>query len=238
MQLTNMDDHENKDVTKFHETNAEQSLNELDGIGGNKNANNDVDSDNDSNSHTMNDHGNQSEKVISSKETKDVIRLKLFVCLILLTSAFTIASIVYVYITRNESSTFESNFNDDASKVLEAIGSSLDRTLGVLDSVNILLVSHAMQMRDKWPFVTLPNFGEKMAKLFPLTDILKISIAPVVYPKQRLEWEQYSLNMDSWVNKSIRLQETWEGFYGPINYNWTAHGTIHGDDGDIESNVR
>ena len=197
-------------------------------------AGNEKDVDNDS----AHDHEDQSGKVISKKETKNVLFLKLLVCFILVTSAFTIASIVYVYVTRSESSTFESNFNDDAYKVLEAIGSSLDRTLGVLDSVSVLYVSHAQQMGDEWPFVTLPNFEAKMAKLFPLTDVLKVYFLPMVYPDQLAEWGRYSLQMNSWVNETISFQETWEGFYGHIRYNWTAFENIHDDFGDIESNVR
>ena len=247
-----MSDRNNNDVRKMQEMNLkslstsnlstksidEKSIDlwstDFDGVENDQNTDNDKDFDTDS----MADQEIQTRKVIATKESKDVLCLKVLVCCILVASAFTIASIVYVYITRSESATFESKFNDDANKVLEAIGSSLDRTLGVLDSVNVLLVSHARNMGDKWPFVTLPDFGSKIAKLFPLTDVLKVYFLPMVYPEQRSEWERYSVQMDSWVNKSIGLQETWEGFYGQIIYNWTAYGTIFGDAGDIESNVR
>jgi hypothetical protein len=174
----------------------------------------------------------------SKKETKDVLHLKLFILVILIFSASTIASCVYIYITRNESAQFESKFNNDADKVLVAIGSSLHRTLGLLDSLAVTYLSYARDHNDSWPFVTLPDFGARMAKLLPLTDAVSISLLPIIHPDVRTEWEAYSLKNDHWVNESIALQETWDGYYGPIDYGWEPYGYIHGDSGDIEANIR
>jgi hypothetical protein len=175
---------------------------------------------------------------VSKKETKDVLYLKLLVLFILVVSATTIASCVYVYITRNETAQFESKFKNDADKVLVAIGSSLHRTMGLLDSLAVTYVSYARDQNDSWPFVTLPDFGARMAKLLPLTDAILISVLPIIYPEDRKEWEEYSLDNDSWVNESIVLQETWDGYYGPINHDWEPYGHIFGDHGDIEANIR
>jgi hypothetical protein len=174
----------------------------------------------------------------SIKETKDVLHLKLFVLFILVVSASTIASCVYVYITGNETAQFEAKFNNDADKVFVAIGSSLHQTLGLLDSLAVTYVSYARNQNVTWPFVTLPDFGARMAKLLPLTDAISISLLPIIHPEVRKEWEAYSLNNDEWVNESIALQETWDGYYGPIDYGWEPYGYIHGDYGNIEANVR
>jgi hypothetical protein len=174
----------------------------------------------------------------SKKETKDVIRLKLLVFLILAASASTIAACVYRYISQSETSQFESKFVYDASKIFQSVGSSLDRTLGALDSLAVTMVSYARDENITWPFVTLPDFGVKMAKLLPLTDACVITVLPIVYPEKRKEWEEYSLLHQGWVNESMVIQETWEGYYGPIIYDWKPHVTIHGDNGDIEKNVR
>lgn len=175
---------------------------------------------------------------ISKKETKAVLHLKLFVLSILVVSASTIASCAYVYISRSEISQFESKFNSDAEKVLEAIGSSLYRTLGLLDSVSVTYISYASDHNDSWPFVTLPDFGTRMVKLLPLTDAVTIYIAPIVYPAVREQWEAYSLQNDEWVNQSIAVQEKWDGYYGQIDYDWEPYSQIYGDSGVIETNVR
>jgi hypothetical protein len=175
---------------------------------------------------------------ITKKETQDVLQLKLLVLLILVVSAATIASGAFVYITRGEKSQFETKFNNDAVKVLESVGSSLHRTLGLLDSLAVTYVSYAQSQNDTWPFVALPNFGARMAKVLPLTDAFAINMAPIVHPETRREWEEFSLQNDEWVNQSIALQETWDGFYGPIHYDWKPYGVIFGDKGDIAANVR
>jgi hypothetical protein len=174
----------------------------------------------------------------SKNETKDVIRLKLLVMLILVVSASTIAACVYQYISRSETSQFELKFVYDASKVLQSIGSSLERTLGLLDSVSVTMISYARELNDTWPFVTLPDFGVRMAKLLPLTDAFVVVVLPIIHSEKRKEWEEYAILHDHWVNESMAIQETWEGYYGPIIYDWEPHVAIHGDNGDIEGNVR
>ena len=175
---------------------------------------------------------------ISKKATKNVLHLKMLVIIILIASASTLAACAYVFLEKSETKQFESKFGYDAHKVFEAIGSSLDKTLGLMDSVAVTLVSYAKDKKDNWPFVTLPDFGPRMAKLLPQTDAFTITILPIVTPDQREEWEAYSIQNDEWVNQSITIQETWDGYYGPIVYDWEQYGRIHGDFGDIESNVR
>jgi hypothetical protein len=175
---------------------------------------------------------------LSKKETKNVFHLKLVVMLILVVSASTIAASVYRYISQTETSQFESKFGYDASKIFQSMGNSLERTLGSMDSLAVTMVSYARDLNDTWPFVTLPDFGVKMAKLLPLTDAFVISVLPIIYPEKRKEWEEYSLLHHGWVNQSMAIQETWNGYYGPIIYDWAPYVTIHGDDGDIETNVR
>ena len=175
---------------------------------------------------------------ISKKATKNVFHLKMLVIAILIVSASTLAACAFKFVKTSETKQFESKFGYDAHKVFEAIGSSLDKTLGLMDSLAVTLVSYARDKDDKWPFVTLPDFGPRMAKLLPQTDAFTIAILPIIYPYQREEWEAYSVKHDEWVNQSITIQETWDGFYGPIVYDWEQYGTIHGDFGDIEPNVR
>jgi hypothetical protein len=174
----------------------------------------------------------------SRKETKDVIRLKLLVMLILIASASTIAAWVFRYISRSETSQFESKFGYDSSKVIQTIGSSLERTLGLLDSFSVTMISYARDLNETWPFVTLPDFGVRMAKLLPLTDAFVVVVLPIIHSEKRKEWEEYAILHDDWVNESMAIQETWEGYYGPIIYDWEPHVAIHGDNGDIEGNVR
>jgi hypothetical protein len=196
----------------------------------------------DSSSHYGKSVTNESDSPIlnemSKKATKKVFHLKLLLLLILLASASSLASFAYIYIKRSETKQFESKFGYDTNKIFQAVGSSLDQTLGLLDSLAVTLVSYARDNNDKWPFVTLPDFGPRMAKLLPLTDAFTVNVLPLVYPEQRKQWEAYSIQNDNWVNQSISIQESWDGYFGPIVHDWEQYGIIHGDFGDIESNVR
>jgi hypothetical protein len=178
------------------------------------------------------------EDVIAKAETKAVLRIKLVVLMVLVSSTIGVASSVYAYIARSEERLFRTQFEDNAKKILQAVGSSLDKTLGSFDSVAVTLVSHASATGQRWPFVTLPNFAVRMSKVLPLTDAININLVPIVTQAQRAEWEAYSVQNDGWVNEGMAVQEKWDGYHGPVVYNGTKYGTIHGDFGDIEQNLR
>lgn len=154
-------------------------------------------------------------EVIARQETKDVLRLKLLVLLVLVLSAAGIGTTVYIYTSRTEVAQFEHQFRDDTNKLYGAIGSSIDKTLATYDSLAVSTVSFAKATGAEWPFVTIPNFALRMSKILPLSDVISICLAPVVTPANRRKWEAYSLNNDYWVNESLAIQETWEGYYGP-----------------------
>lgn len=77
-----------------------------------------------------------------------------------------------------------------------------------------------------------------MSKLLPFTDAINIAIVPVVTPENKAKWEAYSVANDYWVNENMRVQEDWGRYYGPIVYNGSHNGVVHGDYGDIPDNVR
>jgi hypothetical protein len=132
----------------------------------------------------------------TKKESNGVLQLKLMVLFILVVSAATIASVFFLYITRGETSQFKAKFRNDVAKLLYGVGSSLHRTLGLLDSLAVAYISHATYQNDTWPFVTLPHFGARLAKILPLTDAIIITVAPIDYPEKRKAWEEYSLQND------------------------------------------
>jgi hypothetical protein len=180
----------------------------------------------------------KNEETIARQETIAVLRLKLVVLLVLVLSAVAVSFSVHRYITGSEESQFELQFVGDSNKVLEAIGSSLDRTLGSFDSLAVTLVSSARAANESWPFVTLPDFAVRASKILSLSDAFTINVLPVVTPKQRTAWEAYSIQNDYWVNESMAVQETWKNYYGPVVYDWEPYGVIYGNSGDVPFNVR
>jgi hypothetical protein len=175
---------------------------------------------------------------IVKKETQEVYHLKIIVLSILFVSAIVTATCVYFFISKKEDRICVEQFQSNAAKILNAVGNSIDQTLIPLDSLAVELVSYARDSNSPWPFVTLPEFGLRMSKSLPLTDAMMIQYLPLVQPWQRADWETYVSRNNAWVNETMKLQETWDGYYGPITYNWTANNIIFGDAGDIEANVR
>jgi hypothetical protein len=182
--------------------------------------------------------GESPNRNIVKKETQAVRRLKIVVLTILLLSAAVTATCVYVFVSKNEQEKCMEQFQSSAAKVLNAVSNSIDQTLIPMDALAVDLVSYARATNSPWPFVTLPEFGLRMSKSLPLTDAMMIQYLPLVQPQKRAEWEEYVSQNNAWVNETMKLQETWDGYNGIINYNWTARDIIYGDDGDIDANVR
>ena len=177
-------------------------------------------------------------EVIAKKESQQVFRLKLLVLLILVLFAIMTALAVYFYIDYVETDQFEDDFKDDGFKVLEAFGSSLDKTFGAMDSLAVAIVSYARATNQTWPNVTIPDFAYRAANVLELSDAFVLSTVPVVTNETRLGWEAYSgSDALDWVDQTLAAQETWPSYYGPRNQSWEAHNVIHGDFGDIPYNT-
>jgi NADH:ubiquinone oxidoreductase subunit 5 (subunit L)/multisubunit Na+/H+ antiporter MnhA subunit len=167
---------------------------------------------------------------LARKETWTVHSLKLAVLVVLVASAVAAAVLVHDYATDSETARFRDQFESDANKVLEAIGSSLEKTLSAMDSLSVTLVTYAQYSNSTWPYVTMPNFAVAVAKILPLSNAIFINVLPIVQPHQRVQWEHYSRANDAWVNESMKIQETWKGYYGPIVYDWEPNPILHGLD--------
>jgi hypothetical protein len=175
--------------------------------------------------------------ILGRKETKEVYQFKVIVLFILLISAVVVATCVNIYVKKKEQSQFAEKFRVDASKILDTVGNSIDRTLISMDNLAVDLVSYARATNSTWPCVTLPNFALRMSKALPQTDAIVIYFLPIVKPSQRKKWEHYVSQNYFWLNETMAIQETWNGYYGPIGYDWVKKDIIWGDSGDIEANA-
>jgi hypothetical protein len=181
--------------------------------------------------------GSQDES-IAKAETKGIFRLKMAVVAVLVCSAIGVAAWVYLYVTWSEQNLFKKQFDGDSRKVLQALGASLDKSFGLMDGLAITLVSSARDKNQTWPCVTLPDFAVRMSKVVPLTDAVNINVFPIVTRETRQTWEAYTRDNDGWVNEAMAIQDSWDGYYGPIAYNGTHNHVIHGDFNDIPLNTR
>jgi hypothetical protein len=163
----------------------------------------------------------EEEQSIAKRETATVIYLKLIVAVVLISSAIGATIAVFRFTRGIEQSKFRDTFHSDAQKVVEAIDRSFEKTLTSFDSLAVSFVSHGISSNSTWPFVTLPHFGVRAAKILPASNSLFISVVPLVRAKERLNWEAYASKHDSWVNESLEIQKTWDGYYGPHIEEWS-----------------
>jgi hypothetical protein len=171
------------------------------------------------------------------KEQRAVNILKLAVLIVLLSCTIGTAVAIFHYASLNEQSRFEESFQVDAQKLAEAIDARLVRTMGSLDALISSMVSFAAATNQSWPFVTVPDFAIMTSKIRSISSgLIYINHLPLVKPEQRYEWEQYSLLHSDWVNESMQIQESDGLYYGPVVYNYSINGVIHGDFGDVPYN--
>ena len=175
----------------------------------------------------------EEQKEIAAAETKAVFRLKLFVLAVLVASAISVSLVVYHYMTRAETVSFEGSFDDDSDKVFESIGSSLDRTLEAIDSFVVATASYAEATNSTWPFVTMPNFAVRIAKIRSLSKATYIGQYQYVTEEQRRLWQNYSIEHAGWVEQSITIQKEDSTYRGKIIDQYNLSDTIYGNYGDI-----
>ena len=156
---------------------------------------------------------------------------RMAVLVILLVSAVGLAVFIYQYTSHSETHQFESQFAEDARKVLEHVGTELDFTMGAADAFLLDEINSAEQTNQTWPFVTNQRFAVRAAKLRSLTKALVVITYPYVTEEQRPKWENYSVAHDGWVDEGLLVQQNDKNFQGTQVSTWDGWGRIHGNGG-------
>ena len=174
--------------------------------------------------------------ILSQKENRSVLCVRLAVLFVLLASTIAVAAIVYKYITNSELVEFETQFDADATKILTSLGAKFDLTLGAIDAFVVSIVSYAADTNSTFPFVTLPHFAVRAKKIQSLSDAVYLNVYMVVDntikedgKNQRDAWEEYTAKHNYWVNESIQIQAEDETFHGRLNHTFTTLDVVHDD---------
>jgi class 3 adenylate cyclase len=170
---------------------------------------------------------------IADAENNLVFWSRMIVLAVLVVSTVSVALVVYFYTSGSEEEYFEQQFISDSLKVFEAVGTSLDLTLGAADAFIVKVVSHARYSNSTWPFVTAPDFAVQAAKLLGSSAAVHCNVYPLVSKNQRAAWEQYSLLNDAWVEESINMQARNKNYNGPILTEYGTLGMIHNNVGVV-----
>jgi signal transduction histidine kinase/ActR/RegA family two-component response regulator len=166
-------------------------------------------------------------------ESKAVFCLKLTVLAVLVSTALSVALAVYFYTSNSETEEFEEHFQDRVDKVFDSYLRQIDRTLGIADSFVLGLVSYANHTNQKWPFVTLPDFGKRLAKIRTLAKGTVVSTFLLVTLEQREQWQNYTVQHDEWVQEGLEVQASDARYHGPYNGSIVSE---HETNGEIHDN--
>jgi hypothetical protein len=168
------------------------------------------------------------EKAITGLQLKKAVQYSRIAILgVLAFCTIGVAWFVYRCTDRDEIKNFEQEFEEDSKKVLQAVASKLDFTLGVADSFCLDQINLADASNQTFPFVTTKRFPVRAAKLRSLTNAMVVIMYPLVREEQRAQWEAYSVANEAWVDQAIRVQAGDENFDGLMPENWTRVEQIH-----------
>ena len=102
----------------------------------------------------VNDVNRDQTEAIANRENKILFGMRLIVMAVLVCSTCLLAYFVHDYLKTTEVDEFHKEFESDAAKILQSVGSSLDLTLGSVDALTVAMVSHAKATNQSWPFVS------------------------------------------------------------------------------------
>lgn len=127
---------------------------------------------------------------LTKRESQNVFKLRIIMVLVLLLTAASISTVVYLVSNGGESTEFESSFEGAAAKVLEQF-ETIVHDLGSLGGLATSATTAGMRGDEAWPLVTMDNFHERAASVRFLSGALLLSIAPMVELDLVSVWDEY-----------------------------------------------
>lgn len=143
------------------------------------------------------------------KESAQVFRAKLVVCLVLVTSAAVVGYFCYAILAAEQEDDFEAQFHHDAAAVLANSQAAAVSVRHLVTTFSSLYTSHGGSAADAiWPNVTLPDFEALASQTMQSESILLLCFSPLLLNDvQRAAYEAYSVQQAPvWLTESYAYQ--------------------------------
>lgn len=176
--------------------------------------------------------------------------LKLALWVVLLASSVSCALLVHRYASDAERRQFQDRFQDESTTVMESLLSSLFLSLGALDSFVLSSVSAAAAVHHHhhdhhhndtttttWPFVVIPDFAVRAAKVRGLSKAFCVYEFVVVSRSQRAAWRDFAARHNAWVREGMEVQRRDENYHGIRFPDYVPYGLIPDYDDDDDDTV-
>ena len=109
----------------------------------------------DHNQNEQQDNGKSLEKTLAKDETTAVRVLRIFIMFVLLLAAVLVSAAVFLYMKRDEENTFDQQYHDLATRLVEGFQANTKLRLQVMDMLCLSITSSALATQQSWPFVTI-----------------------------------------------------------------------------------
>lgn len=134
------------------------------------------------------------------KQNRKVCMLRGAVILTLLSATVTVATLVHLYVTRDEERSFRTQYQDSVSKVAEAFQYGIDTKHDAASTFSAIytsiygnIVQEINAQKPVWPNATLPFFAEKAKDLLKISNGRALSFNPIITQNgNRIEWEAHA----------------------------------------------
>jgi archaellum component FlaF (FlaF/FlaG flagellin family) len=188
--------------------------------------------------HNESEHSNVAGKGIGLDESMQVSRYRICVISIVIICAILVGVGVFYYARRYEIHKCNEQFDDDAKKVLHSVGTNVVETFAALDSFTTSIVSHAHATNASFPYVNIPDYGNRVSKLKSMETVLAIWTMILVKPEERIKYEEFAWRTKRLlVNSTLQIQKTDPGYHGVQASSVQFNYSIHGDYEPIPYNV-
>lgn len=174
----------------------------------------------------------EAQEEIARAETRCVLFLRVLTFGFLMAATITVAVAVKHLMRQAERSQLDDTFQDNAEKVLDAVGTILRNTFSSVDEFGVSMTSYANAIEmasnsSSWPFVTIPDFAVRASKLKSMTKIFLFSVYHYITHEERARWEAYSAENKGWIDTSIETQRTDKTFRGNLIEDWSSSDQIN-----------
>jgi len=153
---------------------------------------------------------------ITTLESKHLVKLRGLLFGVLFWSTVGVALAVWSFFSEAEESAFEDRYNEDSLKVLESVNRTFELSLGTIDAFVVSMVSLARFTDQEWPFVSLPDYSVRVAKMRQLSRAVHVTQYHYVAEDQKLEWQKYTTENDEWIEQAIEQQRNDGTFNGTM----------------------
>jgi CHASE1-domain containing sensor protein len=152
--------------------------------------------------------------VSDDKKTRAVFCLRVVTIATLVAAAVAMASLTYVYVSRDEESNFSTQYKDSVVKVAEAFQQGLDVKTSSASTFAAMYTSR-YGPQDTWPNVTMPNFAEQAEGQLDLCEGRALSFNPIITNETRKGWESFAnASKDILDADPEKIQHVENGIFG------------------------